>query len=757
MPTTSHVPPALLTGLNPEQAQAVTTLSGPLLVVAGPGSGKTRVLTHRIAALLATGTPPWAVLAVTFTNKAAAEMRHRLGALVGQDAARGMWVATFHSACARILRTHHDRVGLPRSFTIVDTKDSEKLIARVLEAAGELEPLSVAERKQTVRDVRHLISAAKNADQSPRDLITSGHPRAGLAATTMVAYDQALRARGAVDFDDLLTLTWHLLRDRPDVAEAYRTRFAHVLVDEFQDTNTVQWCITRALAAHGNVCVVGDADQSIYAFRGADPSVLGAFTSAFPTATTVRLGRNYRSTQSIVQVAQAVIDANPSPFRARLSTQNPPGDPVQVIRFPTDLDEARWVADQVAARGGPLSEHAALVRTNAQTRVLEMVLRERGVAHEVVGTVRYFDRAEVKDALAYLRLAVNPVDVGALERAVTAPRRGIGPATLAQVTGPVLAGQASVLEALRAAAAAGGRGAGALAGFADVVAAVRDAVARGGPAAGLRVALDAGLLAHHSPTKADEESTARVENLRELERTAEDFVAGRSGTDPQGRVVADLDGVEQTEAFVEYAALMSAAETPQTDQGQTRQAVQVATMHAAKGREWDHVYVVGLEEDICPHKRSVSDADLAEERRLLYVACSRARRTLALTHVQTRRTFDQVVQADPSRFLVDLPESVVRVDAGQPARPAPAGPPGSGRRFGAPAPLATGVSGGRTSVVRPAPGPRVPIGDLAPGVGVAHPVFGPGTVVSVGSGTVEIRFAAAIKVLSVAHAPLTLT
>lgn len=763
-PATAAVPSALLAGLNPEQATAVSTLTGPLLVVAGPGSGKTRVLTHRIAALLATGTAPWSVLAVTFTNKAAAEMRHRVDELVGADAARGMWVATFHSACARILRAHHELVGLPRSFTIVDSKDSERLITQVLTAAGELEPLSVAERKQTVKDVHRLISTAKNADQTPRDLLTHGNPRAGLAAKTMAAYDAALRARGAVDFDDLLLMVWHLLRDHPDVAAAYTTRFTHVLVDEFQDTNTVQWQVTRALAAHQNLCVVGDADQSIYAFRGADPSVLGAFSAAFPGATVVRLGCNYRSTSAIVDVAQAVIDANPSPFRARLSTPNPAGEPVRVVEFSTDLDEARWVADQVAARGGPLSEHAVLVRTNAQTRVLEMVLRERAVAHDVVGTVRFFDRAEVKDALSYLRLAVNPIDVGALERAVTAPKRGIGPATLAAVTGPVLAGQATIISALRAAADAGGRGANALTQFATAVEAVRAAVAEHGPGQGLQAVLDAGLEAHHTPAKADEDGIARVENLRELVRTAQDFVAGRSGTDPQGRVVADLDGVEQTEAFIEYAALMSAAETPSGDAA-TRDAVQVATMHAAKGKEWAHVYVVGVEEDICPHKRSTTDAELAEERRLMYVAVSRAKKTLALTHVQTRRTFDQIVEATPSRFLNDLPVAVARVSA-VPSRSTPTGPrpafgaqPSTapvGRRWGAPAPTPSGLFASPTRVSAPAPGPRVDPDQLRPGVSVTHPTFGPGQVLSAAGGTVEVRFASCVKVLSVAHAPLVL-
>lgn len=795
MPTTTTPVPAQLTdGLNPEQHEAVVTLSGPLLVVAGPGSGKTRVLTHRIAALLATGTSPGAVLALTFTNKAAAEMRTRVAGLVGADLVSRMWIATFHSACVRILRAHHEVVGLPRSFSILDANDAAKLVTDCLEKAGELRDLPTAERKKVVKDTYRMISTAKNADMGAADLLASHNPDTQRAGRIMTPYNAALRARGAVDFDDILLLVMHLLARNPAIAEHYGRRFSHVLIDEFQDTNTVQWEITRMLGAQGNVCVVGDADQSIYAFRGADPGVLGAFTRTFPTAKVVRLGRNYRSTKNIVAVAQAIIDPNPAQHRARMSTDNPAGEVVRVMSLMTDLDEARWVADEIARRGGQLGDHAVLVRTNAQTRALEMILRERGVEHDVVGTVRFFDRAEVKDAMAYLRLTVNPIDVGALERAVAAPRRGIGPATLVQVSGAVQYTGVTVTAALSAAAEGTGRGPNAIRKFVTALEAVTQAAVVGGPEAALRAVLeDAGLLEHYegkdAKKAADGENAEKAENLRELVRSAGDFVAGRAGTDAQGRVIADLDPLEQVEAFIEHAALMSSAEKPDDPTNGSRHdnAVQVATMHAAKGKEWPHVYVVGVEEGICPHSRAETTAELAEERRLMFVAVSRAQRTLDLTHVALRRKFNDDVEASPSRYLDDLPDGVEFADVA-PTRPrmgfsfaaaprtaaprAGAGAATSPRGTWAPPPAARGAAPWSASGPRPAPtgapvrvsrpSPLTPHPDslnadqVPPGTVVVHPTFGQGTVADVSSSTVTIRFSVGLKVLALARAPLTL-
>lgn len=769
------VPEALLADLNPEQREAVQTLNGPLLIVAGPGSGKTRVLTQRIAALLATGTSPGSVLAVTFTNKAAMEMRHRVGHLIGTDNVNRMWIATFHSACVRILRAHHELAGLPRSFSIADAKDAARLVTDALEAAGELTDLPVPERKKLVKDVYRTISAAKNNDLAPNDLIAMGTANSRRAGHAMAAYNKALRARGAVDFDDILLLVLSILRKHPQIAEHYTARFSHVLVDEFQDTNTVQWHITKLLGGQGNVCVVGDADQSIYAFRGANPGVLNAFTTTFPGTKVVRLGKNYRSTKHIVSTAQAVIDPNPAQHRATMSTDNAAGEPVRVVGLPTDLDEARWVADQIRARGGQLGDHAVLVRTNSQTRALEMVLRERGITHDVVGTVRFFDRAEVKDALAYLRLAINPIDVGALERAVAAPRRGIGPATLADITHPVLGGRATISQALESASQGTARGSNAVRKFAAAVETVETAMATGGPSAALEAVLGpVGLADHYTGKKADSlDGAERVENLRELVRSATDFVEGKSGTDPQGRDIRALDKIEQTEAFIEYAALMSSAETP--DDNGTGQlnahAVQIATMHAAKGKEWQNVYVVGVEEGILPHSRSQSAEELAEERRLLFVAVSRAQKTLALTHVSTRRVFNDDVAAQRSRFLDDLPDDVefsleasTRRDSAPPRSERrsnftttwelPPAARGAGGWSGhAPRPV---VPSTRPAQAQPVSAPAFDVTALAEGAHVEHPTFGTGRVLEVGPTMVKVRFPNTVKVLLIARAPLTI-
>lgn len=786
-PSNLEVPEHLIAGLNPEQADAVRTLTGPLLIVAGPGSGKTRVLTQRIAALLATGVAPGAVLAVTFTNKAAAEMRHRVGEIIGADRVQRMWIATFHSACVRILRAHHELAYLPRSFSIVDQKDSARLITDILEANGELGELSVAERKKLVKDVHRVISTAKNNDMTPNEVAADGRADNVRAGVTMEAYNKALRARGAVDFDDILLLVLHLLRAHPLITDHYTARFSHVLVDEFQDTNTVQWEITRLLGGRGNVCVVGDADQSIYAFRGANPSVLNAFTQTFPSTKVVRLGQNYRSTKHIVATAQAVIDPNPAQHRAKMSTENALGETVKVVSLGTDMDEAKWVANQIQTRGGKLGDHAVLVRTNSQTRALEMILRERGITHDVVGTVRFFDRAEIKDALSYLRLAVNPIDVGALERAVTAPRRGIGPATLLEVTGPVLAGRSIITQSLKDAASGTGRGRNSLKKFAEALDAVEDAMMTGGPAAALAAVVGpVGLAEHYTGKKADSlDGVERVENLRELIRSATDFIEGKSGADPQGRTLAELDPIEQTEAFIEYAALMSSAEKPDDPVGGqlNANAVQIATMHAAKGKEWKHVYVVGVEEGICPHSRSQSPSELAEERRLMFVAVSRAQQTLALTHVAMRRVFNEEAEAKRSRYLDDLPAEVeflieaptprhgqrftgsaqtygsgMSSTAGGSSKPrgswtVPAAAQGlGGWSAHAPRPV---VSSSRTA---PAAAPRKPAvdpADIPAGTKVSHPAFGDGVVLEVNDRNVKVRFANAAKVLALSHAPLT--
>lgn len=780
----SGVPLELLDGLNPEQREATTTLSGPLLVIAGPGSGKTRVLTHRIAALLATGTRPWQVLAVTFTNKAAAEMRERLARLVGEETASKMWIATFHSACVRILRYHHDLAGLPRSFSIADTADAQKIVTEVLDDLSETRGMTPQETKQLVRDIYSHITRAKNSNRSAEQLAAAQMPDEALAGRVMAVYNDRLAARGAVDFDDILLRTLHLLRAHPDVARRYQDKFAHVLVDEFQDTNAVQLEITQILAAHGNLCVVGDADQSIYAFRGANPGVIAAFDSMFPGAKVVALGQNYRSTGNIVAVAQAVIDPNPAQHRAVLRTANPPGKkPVLACAY-SNWDEARWVVARILEHGGTLDEHAVLVRTNAQTRTFETVLKEAALPYDLVGAIRFFDRAEVKDALSYVKLAVNPADVLAFERCVNTPKRGIGQATVDAIVAEATQTRRSPLAVAAERAATGGRGAGQLSAFLTLFDTVT-AAAADGPIAVLETVLDAaGLRAYYAAIDAKEnKEDKRVDNLEELLESADDFVDGRIGSDPEGRDIAELTGAEQTEAFLEYAALMSAAETPKPTEGARTGKVQVATMHAAKGKEWPHVYVVGLEDNICPHKRAVESgdpADLQEERRLLFVAVSRAQSTLDMSYCVTRKQFNRDVENPPSRFLEDLPAGVDKVmlatkpagfgggfGGGQNRYGSNQNRYGSGQpRYGAPAKAAP-ARGAAPAVSRPAvqsrpvarpvpAGPRLDVANARIGAQVRHATLGDGVITALDERIVTVAFDSGPKSLAVAIAPLEL-
>lgn len=754
--TSSCIPANLTDGLNPEQRQAVEHLQGPLLVVAGPGSGKTRVLTHRIAALITSGTAAaGGVLAVTFTNKAAAEMRERVEGLIG-DTAKGMWIATFHSACVRILRTHHALVGLPRSFTIIDPKDTVKVLGDLMSEAGYLTAsTSTEERRQKIRAVIASISHAKNHGLTSADLradYAEGHRMAG---AVMDGYNRYLRGAGAVDFDDILLLALHVLRTNPDVAQSYSQRFTHILVDEFQDTNSVQFEIVQRLATHGNVCVVGDADQSIYAFRGALPSVLNAFTRAWPHATTVRLGTNYRSTAAIVEVCAAIIAPNESAVRAPLRTDNAAGAPVRMVALSSDLDEANYVARQIAQRGGSLNQHAVLVRTNAQTRVLETTLRKSNIPHDVVGTVRFYDRAEVKDAMSYLKLASNPQDVFALARAASAPKRGLGASTLARVTDLATSDGLDCVEALEAVGGLGGRGAAGLTQLAHHVRTLQALVETSGPVEALEYILEeCGVREYHGRDKRAEATQTRLENLAEVVRGAREFTTQPDGRDEQGRLVVELSPAEQTEAFCEHAALMSAADdTPDTA------SVQVATIHASKGREWDHVYVVGLEEEILPHKRAQSRDDVAEERRLFYVAASRARKHLTLTRAERRMLYSSVASTMPSRFINDLSASVQHEDRTSPGAANTLHEPTRGftRPSGFTAPKAQPMTLARPTYVKPqrVPGARLAPEQVSVGMRVNHAHFGEGTITSIAEGDIAVKFANSIRTLNLALAPLT--
>lgn len=632
-PTTTE----FLDGLNPDQEEAVLHETGPLLVIAGAGSGKTRVLTHRIARLIEeVGLSPFSILAITFTNKAASEMKHRVESLIG-PIARRMWVSTFHSACVRILRSEAAAAGYPSSFTIYDQADSQRLVSYVLR------DLNVDTKRFSPRAVHGAISAAKNEGTSPQMLMErAGQVYERRVAEIFVEYQQRIKAAGAMDFDDLLGVTVGLFREHPEVLRSWQRRFEHVLVDEYQDTNSVQNELVVLLAKdHRNVCVVGDADQSIYRFRMADIKNILEFERAFPDATTVVLEQNYRSTQTILDAANAVIDHNAGRPSKRLWTNQGPGE--RVLRYHADDegDEARWVAHELSRL--QQSEHyrwgelAVFYRTNAQSRVLEEYLMRVGIPYKVLGGTRFYDRREVKDAVAYLRAVVNPVDEVSIKRVLNTPRRGVGDASILKLDQWSQAHGLAFIEALKVAPEAGvsGKAISGINSFLDLLAAAEDRLAEGAAAA-LDYLLDrsgyrAGLEAEHSV-----EADGRLENLGEL--------------------VGAADEIGSVEEFLEQIALVSDTDELDGDDA----SVVLMTLHSAKGLEYPVVFIIGMEDGIFPHMRSIGDLEeLEEERRLAYVGLTRAEQRLYLTHAATRTIFGATQYNPPSRFLKEIPPGLV--------------------------------------------------------------------------------------------------
>jgi DNA helicase-2/ATP-dependent DNA helicase PcrA len=624
--------------LNPDQLDAVVHGDGPLLVVAGAGSGKTRVLTHRIANLINDrGVSPFRILAITFTNKAADEMRQRVEALVG-PVARKMWVSTFHSACVRILRRDAARLGYPSNFSIYDQADAERLTSYVIRDKG-LDP-----KRFSPRAVHATISAAKN------DLVLAADYAARASsiferkiADVFTEYQVRLERAGAMDFDDLLTVTVRLLRESPEALAHYQERFEYVLVDEYQDTNRAQNEIVLLLAGrHRNVMVVGDIDQSIYAFRGADMRNILEFEQAFPDVTTILLEQNYRSTQTILDAANAVIEHNLSRKPKTLWTEAGRGD--RIVRYHADDegDEAQWVARTITDLhdGGDQrwGDVAVFYRTNAQSRVVEEALMRRGVPYKVVGGTKFYDRREVKDALAYLRAVTNPADEVSVKRVLNVPKRGIGDTTVGRLDVFANGHGMAFMEALRHAADAGvgaaaQRGVVAFLGLLDML----RARLPDGPAAVLRAALtDSGYL---EDLEAEQtiEAAGRLENLGELIGSAQDF--------------------ETVDDFLEQVALVS--DTDVLDEDESK--VTLMTLHSAKGLEFPVVFLAGAEEGVFPHIRALTEPDeLEEERRLAYVGITRAREKLYVSHAWSRMLFGGTQYNPPSRFLDEIPDELVQ-------------------------------------------------------------------------------------------------
>jgi DNA helicase II / ATP-dependent DNA helicase PcrA len=639
MPAASPRADGAAPDLNPEQLDAVVHAEGPLLIVAGAGSGKTRVLTHRIAHLIEQeGVSPFRVLAITFTNKAADEMRNRVEALVG-PVAKKMWVSTFHSACVRILRRDIGALGYPTSFTIYDEADATRLTSYVLR------DLNVDPKRFPARSVHATISAAKNELIGPEEYAA----KASTIFERRIAdvyreYQVRLQRAGALDFDDILTLTVKLFREHPDVLAHYQERFEHVLVDEYQDTNRAQNEMVLMLGrAHHNVCVVGDSDQSIYRFRAADIRNILEFEQAFPDVTVITLEQNYRSTQTILDAANAVIANNLGRKPKNLWTDQGLGDPIVRYHADDEGDEAQWVAHQIALlhdedhrRWGDV---AVFYRTNAQSRVLEEHLMRVGIPYKVLGGTRFYDRREIKDAIAYLRAVANPADEVSVKRVLNVPKRGVGDTTVGRVDAWAKGQGISFHDALRRAADAGVSTAAqrGIAGFLALLDKARSMVDEG-PGAVLERLLEgsgyiAELRAEHSI-----ESEGRLENLAELTGSAREMTA--------------------VDDFLEQIALVSDTDELDGDSG----AVVLMTLHSAKGLEFPIVFLIGCEDGVFPHIRSLTDPDeLEEERRLAYVGITRARERLFVSHAWSRMLWGATQYNPPSRFLDEIPSELVSV------------------------------------------------------------------------------------------------
>jgi DNA helicase-2/ATP-dependent DNA helicase PcrA len=738
-----------LDDLNPAQRDAVTTTQGPLLVLAGAGSGKTRVLTHRIAHLVHDlGVSPAEILAITFTNKAAGEMRSRLETLVG-PAARAMWVMTFHAFCVRLLRADGGRLGYTRSFTIYDEDDARRLMASILT------DLDLDPKQHPVRGLVSRISSAKNALIGPAEYAErAAVPPEKVTAKVYPIYQERLRAANAMDFDDLLVNAWHLLAENPDVLEFYRDRFRYILVDEYQDTNHAQYEIVNLLAGRDrNLMVVGDDDQSIYSWRGADISNILEFERDYPDATVIRLEQNYRSTETILAAANAVVANNRGRKPKTLWTANAGGEAIIRYSATDERDEARFVAEEIERllrdEHRSYAEVAVFYRTNAQSRILEDTFLRAGVPYRLVGGTRFFERAEIKDVMAWLRAAVNPADVQSLVR-VLEKRQGIGKTTIDTLRARALEAGISLSDAI---ARAGDEGwlatapAKKVAGLAEDLAAARSVEA--GPLrerveeivarSGLLVALAA---------EGTSEAQGRSENIREFFGVVEEY--DDTHDEPEMKTL---------DVFLEWIALRTDLDEIAEDD----RAVTLMTLHSAKGLEFPVVFIVGMEDMIFPHANAIFEAErMEEERRLCYVGITRARERLYLTHASVRNLFGSSQYNPPSRFIGEIPDEHLKTEGvgslgfGGAAPGRGRGDRGGSVRWGRERQAVGASSEGR---VFGSGAPRERKVEeklvLAPGDLVEHKVFGRGVVQSVTGDRVAVTFGqGGTKNLLLGYAPI---
>lgn len=758
--------PIDLDTLNGPQREAVLCTEGPLLVLAGAGSGKTRVLTHRIAHLVEDlNVAPWQIMAITFTNKAAAEMRERLQSLIG-GGARGMWVSTFHSMCVRILRTDCERVGFAKGFTIYDDSDSKRLVEQIMDE------LNIDKKRYPIPALRNRISQAKNDLQVAEVFAEKTSDQVGqVAARVYTRLQERLRQLNAFDFDDLLLYTWLLLKNHPDVLAAYQNRFRYLMVDEYQDTNHAQYVLTQLLAAaHKNIMVVGDDDQSIYSWRGADLRNILDFEKDYPEARVVKLEENYRSMGNILAAANAVIANNLTRKPKKLFTSKPAGDKISVYSATDERDEGRWIASEIEHQHGEgmsYNQIAVFYRTNAQSRMLEDMLMRAGVPYRLIGGTRFFDRAEIRDVMAYLNLVVNPANDVAAHRVINVPKRGIGKTTVEHIDYVARETGITFLQAAELCIADDQIRSATRKAIAEFVALIHEAQ---GYAGDLRKVVEAivdkaGLIRALEAENSDD-AAGRIENIQELFGVVDEYAQTHDDADALFEPPTAEDATEADDEppvrtfqanslpdFVEWVTLRTDMDTVAED----GEAITMMTIHAAKGLEFDCVFVAGMEESLFPHGNSSQDSQgLEEERRLAYVAITRARKKLYLTNAFTRQIFGQSSANPPSRFIGEIPLELRKgigmgsagfSGSGWEKRGSRRGIAGSGSEAGGGRVFGqSSASGSRPrQQTRPAVKPEAQKKAAAKmtftkGDTVDHKVFGRGTITKVDGDTLHVRF-----------------
>jgi len=730
----------MLEGLNDAQRAAAGHIEGPMMVVAGAGSGKTRVLTHRIAHLIDQGVDPFSILALTFTNKAAREMKGRIGKIVGESEARNIWMGTFHSVFARILRIESERINYPSNFTIYDTQDSRSVIKDVIKGLG------LDDKLYKPNSIHGRISGAKNNLIGPQDYAANpdimgedqqaGRPR---IAEIYAGYNLRLQRSGAMDFDDLLFKTNVLLRDFPDLLHKYQQKFAFILVDEYQDTNFAQYLIIRQLsAARENVCVVGDDAQSIYSFRGANIQNILNFQRDYPDCVVYKLEQNYRSTKTIVEAANTVIAKNQDQIRKEVWTGNADGDKIDVHRALSDNDEGSHVADGIlTTRSREQARHqdfAILYRTNAQSRAFEEQLRKRNIPYRIYGGLSFYQRKEIKDLIAYFRLTANPADDESFKRVVNYPARGIGKTTMDRLTVAAAHHECALWDVLqdplKKPEDLKGAAWGKLQDFATMISGFATRLETASAFdLGHHIAQHTALLRELHKDKTPE-GVARYENVEELLAGMKEF---SDAVDP-----ANPDALRTMGDFLVDVALLTDADQDDGDDDK----VSLMTIHAAKGLEFPYIYVVGLEENLFPSQMALNTREeLEEERRLFYVALTRAEKRATLSYALTRYRWGQLIQNEPSRFIEEIDEQYLNLPTVSARRPEPFDfntartsfykpmPSGSGPR------TTTPPKPGMKKVSASAPGAAAESGvapassgGIAPGVEVKHARFGKGKV-----------------------------